>query len=118
MPTPRVKEGFLEEEMSDVRLEGTGVHQAKIERRVLGRGDRGLQRPERMIELDWSVTEMEEIYREQVAMEVSFLFSPGGRGTPHRASSTRLKYSDLCLRCAREPWEGCEQGRGGVSSGT
>lgn len=57
MPTPRVKEGFLEEEMSDVRLEGTGVHQAKIERRVLGRGDRGLQRPERMIELDWSVTE-------------------------------------------------------------
>lgn len=27
-----------------------GVHQAKTEKRVLGRGDRGVHRPERMIE--------------------------------------------------------------------
>ena len=57
-PHRAVREGFLEEEMSDIRLEGTiGVHQVKIGKRVLGRRDRGVQRLERIIQLDWSVIE-------------------------------------------------------------
>lgn len=39
-----VREGFLEEEASDRRFEGTGgVHQAKTKKRFLGRGDREVQ---------------------------------------------------------------------------
>lgn len=43
-----IREGFLEQETSDIRFKGTrAVHQAKTEKRVLGREDRGVQRPER-----------------------------------------------------------------------
>lgn len=41
----RIREGFLEEGTLDIRLEGIrAVHQAKIEKRVLGREERGVQR--------------------------------------------------------------------------
>lgn len=43
-PHRGIREGFLEEAIPDIRFERTrGVLQAKAEKRVLGRGDRGIQ---------------------------------------------------------------------------
>lgn len=96
-----------------------GVHQAKTEKRVLGRRDKGgpQARKNDLTGLVINRERLGEIYRDEVTIEVSvFLSKWEGQTTQDlQPQAEGLRPSP---GGAREPWVGCEQGRGRDSSGT